>query len=1293
MPNFKPPEPFPFSKPNEWPRWKQTFQRFRNCSKLNQDDEEVQIDSLIYTMGPQAETIYSQLNLTEDESKQYNTVLQKFDEYFQPQKNVIFERAQLNSRIQQDGEPVETFISSLYERAENCGFDPKTKEEAIRDRIVTGIKDKELSKQMQLRSDLTLAKAIELARHSQLVTSQMNSDHDINEFKSKAPHFRQQHKQQRNIHHQSRQPQPAPPPQGKCCMRCGKSHSRNKVCAAARATCHFCHNVGHYAVVCRKKQQQGKKVRGETSEIQTAEIRTTTHDQPASEPQPHFLGGIDADDKPWTTQIPINGELINFKIDSGADVSVMSEDQYHQLKHPPKLVPAEKSLKSYGGMPKTLGMFKTGDSVQFWIYVVQGSGSNLLSRKASTEMGLIQLNVNELSTVRCKPVKITLQENAQPYHVNVARRVPIPLQEKVSNELNRMETEGVIRKVTEPTDWCAPMVVVLKKNGSVRICVDLKGLNKFVKRERYVIPTINDILPKLSGSVMFSRLDAASGYWQLPLDPDSAKLTTFITPQGRYCFQRLPFGISSASEIFQREVSNILEGIDGVMAYQDDIIICGKTTDEHDQRLRKVLAKLKVAGMELNSSKCEMRKTSIKFLGHHISKEGVSPDQEKVEAITKMKAPENITELRSFLGMVQYLGQYLSNLSTVTKPMTDLLKSDATWTWGDAQQESFQQIKSLVTDAPVLAFFDPARETVVSADASSYGIGGYVMQNVDGKLKPIAFCSRTLTSSERNYAQIEKEGLASVWTCERMGHYLTGLQSFRLITDHKPLVTLINNRDIDQAPARCQRLLLRLMKFNARAEYQPGKSLAVSDALSRNPLPADSTADQQAAEVDAHIELISASWPASATMIQKIQEETMKDETLQQAISYTVHGWPDKRHSIPPSLHAYHAEKANLSVADHILLYRDRIVIPTSLRSEVTDKIHEGHWGMTKCRERAAQSIWWPGFRDAIINKVATCPVCLNKQTKQHKEPLTTTPLPEYPWQRIGVDLFESNRRQYLVQIDYYSRFVEVSYMPSTTAAAVIGKIKTSFARFGIPQEVISDNGSQFSCSAFEEFAKSWGFVHSTCSPYHSQANGAAESGVKIAKKIVQQDDPHLALLTYHATPIAATGISPAEAMLNRKLRTSLPCMPNQLLLTKIDTSAVREKDDHYKEKMAHYYNTHHGAKPLADLHPGDRVRIRTDGERTWERGGTIESQASYRSYNVAGDNESVYRRNRVHIRPEHNAHTPPKADNNVTAPTVIETPTDRDNAESDMRSTSNTRAPITTRYGRIVKPVSKLNL
>lgn len=930
----------------------------------------------------------------------------------------------------------------------------------------------------------------------------------------------------------------------------------------------------------------------------------------------------------------------------------MSKNSYNKLTPRPTLHHPTTILRSPGGIVDCEGKFATiiehsNKEFELEFFVVNNQTDNLLSREAASRMGLVKrvetvnLPFGELDDkpVECPPVKIVLKEDAQPYNQFASRRIPIPLLEKVKDELKRMEKRGIIEKVTEPTDWCSPIVPVLKKDGTVRICTDLKKLNTAVKREHYLLPTIEDILYKLSGSVIYSKLDATSGFYQIPLDPTTAKLTTFITPCGRYFYKRMPFGITSAPEIFQRTMEHLLRDEERVICYSDDILIHSKSKEQHEEDLQKVTDTLKKANLKLNESKCELRKSEIEFLGHIISKNGVSPDPSKVEAIKNMPDPENVTELRRLLGMINFLGKYIPNLSTLLKPVTELLEKDRVWCWGPDQVRALAKVKDLLTSSPTLAFFDPAKPTIVSCDASSYGLGGILLQKHADGLRPVAYCSRTLTSCERKYAQIEKECLAVVWTCEKFSRYLTGLPNVTVQTDHKPLVPLINYKDLQETPVRCQRMLMRLMRFSVTAEYVPGKQLVAADALSRSPQTSKEKAESEAQPLEQDVELhlnsinMTWSWAASDKRMKELKEETQKDSVLQAALHFVREGWPQYASEVDTSLRDLYAVRHELSEHEGLLTRGSRIVVPSSLRESILSKIHEGHLGINKCRERANVSVWWPLINEQIKETVSSCKFCQEKQRTQRKEPLITSDLPERPFQKCAADIFELKGHNYLVLVDYFSRYLEIAHLNNITANEVIGRMKNFFAHQGIPEILITDNGRQFTSQEFKDFAEKWNFQHVTTSPYYPQANGEAERAVQTAKRILSQPEPMLALLVYRDTPITATGKSPAQLASGRRLRTTLPTLEENLKPQSFDKTDIEERNAAAKLRNKQQFDHHHGVQPLKELRPGDYVLQKLDDQKTWSNPAVVQQQYAPRSYEVLTP-RGTFRRNRRHLRP-----------------------------------------------------------
>jgi hypothetical protein len=580
------------------------------------------------------------------------------------------------------------------------------------------------------------------------------------------------------------------------------------------------------------------------------------------------------------------------------------------------------------------------------IWAVNTSDPNLMAEYKDVfgEIGCLQGEYHIITDPEVKPV------------IHPPRKIPISMMDKLKAELERMKHLDVIDKIDEPSDWVSSLVIVEKPNGQIRLCLDPRDLNKAIKRHHHPMPTVDEILAKLGGAKIFSKLDASSGYWQIKVDDESSKLLTFNTPFGRHRFKRLPFGIHSAAEVFQKKISEIISDIEGAANDQDDIIVFGKDSEEHDKALKQVLDRVRESGLKLNKKKCTFRMTEITFLGHLISADGIKPDPRKIEAILKMPTPSSKTELQRFLGMINYLGKFLPNLSKETAPLRQLLEKDVQWRFEQPHETAINTLKKMITSSPVLAYYEPKLPTRVTTDASKAGLGAVLEQNYEGEWKPIAFASRAMTQCEQHYAQIEKETLAIVFACERFHEYTYGKRVI-VRSDHKPLKAIFS-KPLNKAPPRIQRFLLRLQKYDLRVEFTPGSEIPVADTLSRAYLNHQVKPEVPEQEIRCHVHSIIKSLPVSMSKLDELKRETAKDENLQKLKLFIREGWPNDKKTVPDAVKPYLTHLDEISEEEGIMLRGSRIIVPTSMRREMKSRIHEGHLGIERCKARAREALY-----------------------------------------------------------------------------------------------------------------------------------------------------------------------------------------------------------------------------------------------------------------------------------------------------------------------------------------------
>ena len=479
---------------------------------------------------------------------------------------------------------------------------------------------------------------------------------------------------------------------------------------------------------------------------------------------------------------------------------------------------------------------------------------------------------------------------------------------------------------------------VEKSDGNVRICGDYKvTVNRDAKLDKYPIPRIDDLFTRLAGGQRFSKLDLSHAYQQIQLDPDSRKYVTINTHKGLFTYNRLPFGVASAPSIFQRVMESVLQGIPGVCVYIDDILVTGRDEQEHLDHLEEVLRRLKEAGIRLKREKCEYLLQSVEYLGHTISKEGLRTSDAKVEAMLQAPPPKDVAELRSFLGLVNYYGKFLPNLATILSPLYRLLQKKQKWIWSSDQEQAFRKIKELLKSSRVLVHFDSTLPIILSCDASPYGVGAVLSHGMsDGGERPIAFASRTLTTTERAYSQLDKEVLAIVYGVKHYHQYLYG-RPFQLKTDHKPLIHIFSEKKATptMASSRIQRWALTLGAYSYTIQFRKGCDNGNADALSRLPLPTVRNEPPKPADVVHLMEYLDSS-PITSS---RIRELTDRDPTLSKVKGWILSGWPRE----PPEaeeFRPYVHRKSELSVEDGCVLWGNRVIVPKKGKDTVLSMLH-----------------------------------------------------------------------------------------------------------------------------------------------------------------------------------------------------------------------------------------------------------------------------------------------------------------------------------------------------------------
>ena len=759
-----------------------------------------------------------------------------------------------------------------------------------------------------------------------------------------------------------------------------------------------------------------------------------------------------------------------------------------------------------------------------------------------------------------EPYKLRLKPDAVPAK-HRPRRVPVHLQDAFHEEVERLVKIDVLEKVTEPTEWVNSFVIVEKVidssnahspnhsiKKSIRLCIDPKDLNEALEREPYYSRSIDELISMFAGAKVFTIVDMDKGYWQVVLHPESRKLTCMTFDIGRYQFKRLPMGSKVASDIFQRMLDSVYIGLPGVTGIADDMVIFGRNEEEHDRNLILFLETTRKNGLVLNKKKLQFKKEEVSFFGHRWNSTGISPDPKKTESILKMQFPPDKETMHSFLGLVNFLNRYTPKLAELCSPLRKLILKDSHYSPGDPEHAAFDAIKAEFKKKIILPYFDRNKETILQTDASKKGFGAVILQEE----QPIYYASRALTSAEKNYQNLEREAQAAVWGMEKFHYFLYG-RKFILQTDQKPLVSIFRKHMIDVSP-RIQRITIRAWQYDFEPQHIPGRINVIADSLSRvTPLEfQDSNTEKDILAVN-FLQYSSIEERERDEMLQ----ETNKDEELQSLKHYISTGWPAKRSQIPVFLHPYWNFRDELTVESGILMKNSKILIPETLKQKYLKQIHQGHQGIEACRSRAREFVFWVNINSDLKEMVEKCDICQSQQNSTASVQKYVSEVPPHPWHTLGSDLFYFQRIDFLVVVDYFSKYLIVRKLPSSTSSAVIKELGMIFSEFGNPLVFRSDNGPCYSSQEFKFFMQNWLVEHRTSSPHYPQSNGLAESMVKVSKNLIEksikQDLPwNRLLLDYRCTPISSEIPSPAEILFGRKFRSSISILPSQVLNDRI---------------------------------------------------------------------------------------------------------------------------------------------
>lgn len=1129
----------------------------------------------------------------------YTGAIEVLDKHFRPRLNPLISCNIFRRRVQQPTESFKDFVAELRLLARDCEFTDVNHE--LLHQMLIGMRDSRLQETLLATEGLDCHKvydravASELAKANQATLRASSLPTDSSSVHKASQQY---------IGSKRRGGQRAPAvvsSSKRPCECCGDSDHGKNTCPYATYKCNYCKQVGHLLRVCRKKaakdqagtrpnepSRASSRGRGRGGS-QLKQLQATQQARPAdahqvSEPVSRSsvydvsglfnVNNLKGVPPPFLVNVQVDNADICMEIDSGAGHSIIGSDVFEAYFSTASLQPPDLVLQTWSKERLHVkGVFTP--SVTFGertaplpLAVMDRPGPALMGRSWFDALGisvdgifatgpvtvsnsvptylhdLKEVFKPELGKYIGPPAHIHIKADAVPVF-RKARPVPFALRQKVSDELDRMVAQGILVPVTHSV-WATPTVNVVKRDGSIRICGDYSvTVNQHCVREVYPLPTTDELLSRLNGGKLFSKIDLSQAFMQVSVDKETSQVLTLNTHRGLFRMTRLTPGLSSAPAYFQRLSESLLVGIDGVIVFMDDVLIMAENEFQLQERVRQVIKRLLEAGLRLRLDKCVFSSPTLDYVGYSLSAEGIKPSQSKVQELLDTPSPSSLEELQAFLGYVNYYDRFFPDKATKFHALYSLLqsKSSGSWHWGEAEEECVRYAHAVMTSDAVLMHFNPKLPIVIFADASPYGVGAVLAHQVSPmEDRPIAFASRTLRVSERNYSQLDREGLAVIFAIKKFHMYVYG-REFTIVTDNKPLCGIFrSDKPIPEVTSpRMLRWCLMLANYQYTIKHRPGKQHGNADFLSR--LPSSTSMDIEYPD-PADILLFEQAPSSSPLTSAEVAKATAQDPSLSQVLSHVVHGRSaPKDDEVQAYLKHNHG---HLSVMNGCVLRGSRVVIPPVLRPQVLSLLHKVHQGIVRTKALARSYVWWPGISEDIETLVKSCSSCALVQRDPCRAPVQSWPQPDKVWSRLHLDYAGPfHGHTFLICVDAKSKWIEVaSTSGSMSSATTIAHLRSWFATHGIPEQLVTDNGPAFASSEFGNFCNGTGIKHTKSAPYKPSTNGQAERTVQTVKSFLKKLSPtswkhELAaiLLMLHATPSTATGVAPCEMLMGRRIR------------------------------------------------------------------------------------------------------------------------------------------------------------